>query len=639
MIDYPSPVTKQCHEKISEQVNNSFFGFLEKERESELLFFCYIKYKNKKFPVLVTTYEILNDIYKNKHDKINITLNNKMKNIEFGEIKFKNYEYNLSVVEVKEKKDDKINFLELDDILYREESEICLNGESIYIINYNFDNTKIYYGIIKNNVNSKINYFGNKNINNKLSLIFNLSNNKLIGIYKNSSKRYNKGILFNLLISQFVYEYEHQNDSKINKLLNEINIIIEVSKEDINKNIYFLSNYNYLKLSEKNTKLYIDNNEIEYNKYFIPESEGEHIIDLQFFDNITDCSYMFAGCKNIKYINFIRFNTINVKSMKFMFYKCSMLQNINLLSFDTKNVTDMSFMFKRCYKLRKLDLSSFNTKNVIKMVSMFSYCDKLQDIDISNFDLENVLDKGHIFNEYNNVRVESNNSNHKYESYYLNNLIQKINKKKINEKEKKKLVLKLLVVGKDRIGKTPLILRYISGYFSEKYIITYGQEKYLKDLEINKHDIRVIIIELEGNRRFYQLFDKINKIVDGYLVGFDLTNPQSIDTTKDFIEEIEINENTNFPLNIVLFGNKCDDLYNIKIDEDNINKFKEEYKFPYFSTSAKDGTNIKEVFDYLIKKVLKNKNLLKEIDLPEDIPFELIDIRDRIDKEIESKKK
>ena len=348
---------------------------------------------------------------------------------------------------------------------------------------------------------------------------------------------------------------------------------------------------------------------------------------------------MFAGCKNIKYINFIRFNTINVKSMKFMFYHCSMLQNINLLSFDTKNITDMSFMFKRCYKLRKLDLSSFNTKNVIKMVSMFSYCDKLQDIDISNFDLENVLDKGHIFNEYNNVRVESNNSNHKYESYYLNNLIQKINKKKINEKEKKKLVLKLLVVGKDRIGKTPLILRYISGYFSEQYIITYGQEKYLKDLEINKHDIRVIIIELEGNRRFYQLFDKINKIVDGYLVGFDLTNPQSIDTTKDFIEEIEINENTNFPLNIVLFGNKCDDLDNIKIDEDNINKFKEEYKFPYFSTSAKDGTNIKEVFDYLIKKVLKNKNLLKEIDLPEDIPFELIDIRDRIDKKIESKKK
>ena len=78
------------------------------------------------------------------------------------------------------------------------------NKESIYIINSdNNDNTTVSYGLIKNNIKSEIYYFGYKNTESKLSLIFNLSTNKLVGIYKNV----NKGIMFNSLINQFISEY------------------------------------------------------------------------------------------------------------------------------------------------------------------------------------------------------------------------------------------------------------------------------------------------------------------------------------------------------------------------------------------------------------------------------------------------
>ena len=78
-----------------------------------------------------------------------------------------------------------------------------------------------------NKINSKFKY----------SLIFNLSNNKLIGILKNISN--NKGIFFNEIIKRFLH-----NKHKPKPLIkNEIEIIIKVDKdEDIGKEIYFLAN-------------------------------------------------------------------------------------------------------------------------------------------------------------------------------------------------------------------------------------------------------------------------------------------------------------------------------------------------------------------------------------------------------------
>ena len=90
---------------------------------------------------------------------------------------------------------------------------------------------------------------------------------------------------------------------------NEINLLIKVDQVDINKEIYFLdnngiffNNYNNIglkKLNKLNTEIYINSQLNEYNNYFKPVKEGEYQIKLKFYINLTDCSYMFAGCNNI----------------------------------------------------------------------------------------------------------------------------------------------------------------------------------------------------------------------------------------------------------------------------------------------------------------------------------------------------
>ena len=76
------------------------------------------------------------------------------------------------------------------------------NRETIYILQYNNkEDILVSYGIIKQIIKKKLLYTGN--INSKYSLIFNLSNNKLIGLHNNKSKYYNIGIFFKHIISDY----------------------------------------------------------------------------------------------------------------------------------------------------------------------------------------------------------------------------------------------------------------------------------------------------------------------------------------------------------------------------------------------------------------------------------------------------
>ena len=123
------------------------------------------------------------------------------------------------------------------------------------------------------------------------------------------------------------------------------------------------------------------------------------------------------------------------------------------------------------------------------------------------------------------------------------------------------------------------------------------------------------------------------KNADGYLVGFDLTSLRSFDTIKYFIESIEENRNEDFPLNLVIFGNKCDKLQDIKVKDEDIEQIIKICNVPFFKTSSKDGTNVTNLFEYIFKiALINNKKLMNEIGLSEDTPFESIKL---IEKEIQ----
>ena len=406
------PLSMKCTETILKQMNNSLYKLEEINGKFWVGFFCHIKYRNKKIPVLITTYPLFDLKYIAQKNELIIYKNNGEEIIiKLGKTLYINRDYSILVIDVEE--NNKIEFLELDEALYEKEPEKFYFNQPIYIIHCdkNKNDNYVSYGnerkIYKNELIFSCNM---NNIYSNSSPIFNQNNNKIIGIFKNNSENKNRGLFFKYIIKEFIYEYINQN-KRLNysqNYKNEIDIFFDIKKEDINKDIYFLDKYDNLKeLNIFKTDIYLNNKHIkneDKKKYFKSDKEGQFCIKLIFEGYLTDISYIFSGCEKIKEINFISFYTNYITNMEYMFYECINLKNIkNLFSFDTENVLNMSYMFYQCINLINFDLSSFNTTNVLNMSNMFNGCENLKYIDLSSFNTSKVVDLSNMFNGCKNL--------------------------------------------------------------------------------------------------------------------------------------------------------------------------------------------------------------------------------------------
>ena len=427
MEKYPEPVSRKCTKIIFDQMNESIYKINIKGKKYVLGFFLFMKYNNKKIPILISNNDIINKIHNNKIDIIN---NNTNKTIELEKIINEDKKNRIVIIEIKEEAINDINFLEIDDRLYEKEGEFYYSKESIYLINYNnkFKDFSVSYGLIKEIKNSKIIYSSNKQLNNNFSLIFNLSNNKIIGLHNSSNSYYNKGILFKEIINRIINIYSRTI---------EIHIIIDIQNCTYNEKVYFLNNceeknkgsnkYEPIIISLKylnslNTILYINDKKYEYKRYFIPNKIGKYYIKLKLFFDFTYFQAMFSGCDKINSINFINFNKTRVIDMSSMFKNCKNLKNLNILSLNTNDVKSMNHMFEGCESLTNLDLSSFNTKNVIDMSYMFCNCKYLEQLDFYSFDTKNVMNMSNMFNGCKNLKQLNLSSFNTKKVLYINNM-------------------------------------------------------------------------------------------------------------------------------------------------------------------------------------------------------------------------
>jgi small GTP-binding protein len=90
--------------------------------------------------------------------------------------------------------------------------------------------------------------------------------------------------------------------------------------------------------------------------------------------------------------------------------------------------------------------------------------------------------------------------------------------------------------------------------------------------------------------------------VNGVIIVFDVTNQESFDNVKRWIQEIS--KYSSDGIVKILVGNKTD-LANIRvISKDQGEKMAEEIDAMYFETSAKSGSNISQVFEESLRRML-----------------------------------
>ena len=207
-------------------------------------------------------------------------------------------------------------------------------------------------------------------------------------------------------------------------IINYIIILIKVSKEEIDKDVYFFCNFekdkdkiengflNEIKNLKKmpNLALSISNPENEqenYNKFFNkfkPKMEGCYSIELKIPYYISDCSYMFYNCPNLTDVDLSNFVLSPVTKMNDMFNYCINLTKVTFSREETKRLNNMAYMFNYCKHLKSIDFKNIDTENVTDMSGMFQNCEQLEELDLTNFCTPNVSSLNCMFNDCFNLK-------------------------------------------------------------------------------------------------------------------------------------------------------------------------------------------------------------------------------------------
>ena len=295
-------------------------------------------------PVLITCYHVLgsDDIKEGNEIKLIYNGETKIINLNGRKIYTSNEkEFDITIIELKKGEFKDNYFLEIDnDIITSDELDKIFRNKSVYIIHYPGGKEAKYSVDSVKSIdceNKTIDHFCDTDEGSSGGPIINLDNYKVIGVH--SGRKVNKNCNIGTILKFPIKDFYKNSKQILQISKNEIILVIEIENKEKGQKIYFLDNTekhdNLGELNENNVKIFINDEEYQYSKYFIPTKEGLYTIRLEFNIQMKNCSYMF--------------------------YKCQNLKEADLSSFDTQNVADMSFMFSFCFNLTLLTLSNLNT--------------------------------------------------------------------------------------------------------------------------------------------------------------------------------------------------------------------------------------------------------------------------------------
>ena len=164
-------------------------------------------------------------------------------------------------------------------------------------------------------------------------------------------------------------------------------------------------------------------------------------------------------------------------------------------------------------------------------------------------------------------------------------------------------VYKVLLLGDSSVGKTCFLLRYCDRTFQEAHLSTIGLDYRLKTMTLkNNKNIKLQIWDTAGQDRFRALTKNYYKGANGIILIYDISTTQTFENVKVWINQIKEEANAN--VIIYLVGNKIDLPTDKRtVSEEEGQKLADEYKFLFKEASAKEGTNVNEIFQELVEKI------------------------------------
>lgn len=168
------------------------------------------------------------------------------------------------------------------------------------------------------------------------------------------------------------------------------------------------------------------------------------------------------------------------------------------------------------------------------------------------------------------------------------------------ETEEHNLDHKVVVMGSGGVGKSALVIKFVSGEFVKEYDPTI-EDAYRKTIVVDGSTALLDILDTAGQEEFSTLMDQWMRDGKVFILVFSVTDRGSFDQIRDLYEKIlRIQEADHVP--VVLVGNKKDLENERKVKKQEGKDLAEELQmYTYVETSAKLGDQISETFYHTVR--------------------------------------
>lgn len=190
---------------------------------------------------------------------------------------------------------------------------------------------------------------------------------------------------------------------------------------------------------------------------------------------------------------------------------------------------------------------------------------------------------------------------------------------------RKKVLLKVIILGDSGVGKTSLMNQYVNGKFSNSYKATIGADFLTKEVMIDDKLVTLQIWDTAGQERFQSLGVAFYRGADACILVYDITNPNSFEKLNkwrsEFINQANISEPDNFPF--VVIGNKVDKEGSRAVPKSNATQWCKSFEgkaIPLYETSAKENSKVEGCFLEGAQMAMNNHDkAVADVYIPETI--------------------
>jgi small GTP-binding protein len=164
-------------------------------------------------------------------------------------------------------------------------------------------------------------------------------------------------------------------------------------------------------------------------------------------------------------------------------------------------------------------------------------------------------------------------------------------------------VLKIMVAGEGGVGKTTLLLKYVSGVFHRDTSMTIGIQFHEKMMKYNGKEYKLQLWDLGGQDRFRFLLPSFTIGAKGALLLYDITCMASLDTLEEWANICRTHDKR---IPILLCGTKVDLEASRSVPADYAEGFLQDLNlFGHLEMSSKTGQNVDKAFELILQKILE----------------------------------